>query len=218
MTNPAADTQTIAVSIIPVTGAGMPRFLDTMRTNIAESRKEEGNLGFDAYTVEGGGSTVIVFERWASQAALENHFTLPHLKAVNAAVEEHTKEEPEQFWLSDAEGLPGWAEAPVEYPAESRNVLVHLTVKPGMRARFLEVFAKAMAPSRGAPGNLAFDLYAIEGKEEEFILYERWASVEAHEAHLVQPYNAALSGPLGDVLAAPIGPDNRWLLRAVVPH
>jgi len=61
-------------------------FMNVMRTNIAHSRTEDGNLGFDVYSAsKGQGVTVYVLERWRDAAAQKQHAQQPTLIALHKA-------------------------------------------------------------------------------------------------------------------------------------
>ena len=71
---------------IAVAEGAIERVREALRTMEEESRKEAGCLTY-AFSVDiNDPSTVRIFERWESMAALAAHFKTPHMAAFGAAV------------------------------------------------------------------------------------------------------------------------------------
>jgi quinol monooxygenase YgiN len=71
------------------------------------------------------------------------------------------------------------------------SLVVQLEVRPERRAEFLAaIAANAEASVRDEPGCLRFDVSAVEGSENRFILYELYTDAAAFEAHRAAPHFA----------------------------
>jgi quinol monooxygenase YgiN len=71
------------------------------------------------------------------------------------------------------------------------SLLVQMTVRPGRREEFLAgMAANAEASVRDEPGCLRFDVCAVEGDENRFLLYELYADADAFAAHKATPHFA----------------------------
>lgn len=211
---PAATSQITLSSVIRLEPEAFDGFLATMRANAGHARSEPGAISFDVFQPEDGSPTLVLFERWADPAALDAHMQQPTLKAVLAALPEATSTAPTDLAL--AEVPPSGADSrrqPAD-PASSRNIIVHLSVKPEREADFLAAWAEVIPQARQAPGNAVFELYRDTAAAQRYVLLERWDSVAAHEAHLAAPYSRKLDAVLPDTLAAPIvDGENRFVLR-----
>lgn len=210
----AGDAPAHVFSILPVKPEALSGFLPVIRANAAASREEPGNISFDVFQNEEGGSDILLFESWKSREAHNEHLQLPHLKAVEARAGTDFSGNITSVWVSDVPGLPAHARKPIPDGATTRNVLVRLRVKPEARDTFLKAFAEVIPASRAAPGNYVFDLYQETDDPNGFFLFERWQSVAAHEAHLGQPYSKTLDEVLPGTLAQPI---ERYLARDAAP-
>ena len=62
-------------------------------------------------------------------------------------------------------------------------VLVHIRVKPGAAAAFLDACAGNHRGSRQEPGNRRWEVLRVVGDPERFILDEVYVSEEAFKAH-----------------------------------
>ena len=91
------------------------------------------------------------------------------------------------------------------------HVLAIITAKPGMRARILESF-RANAPTvRAEAGCIAYEAvvdvdnpspgFASFGPDS-FVVVERWASIEALQAHGAAPHMKAYAGAVRELTAS----------------
>lgn len=53
-----------------------------------ESRREPGCINYDLHVDHGDPGRFLIYENWASDAALEAHFDLPHSRAIAARFDE----------------------------------------------------------------------------------------------------------------------------------
>ena len=72
------------------------------------------------------------------------------------------------------------------------NLMVQLEVRPEDRDEFLAaITTNAAASVRDEPGCRRFDVTAVEGDGNRFVLYELYDDAEAFEAHKRAPHFAA---------------------------
>lgn len=91
------------------------------------------------------------------------------------------------------------------------HVLAHITTKPGMRARVLEAF-DANVPNVLAEDGCIEYAAAVDADdagpvqtalgEDTFVVVEKWASLEALQAHLASAHMAAYAASVKALLAA----------------
>jgi len=71
------------------------------------------------------------------------------------------------------------------------SLVVQMEVQPGRREEFLAgMAANAEASVRDEPGCLRFDVCAVAGDENRFLLYELYTDAAAFEAHKASPHFA----------------------------
>lgn len=63
------------------------------------------------------------------------------------------------------------------------HAIVLITTQPGRGAMQRAAFAALAPVVRAEPGCLRYDLHAVKGDPDRFILIEEWASQEALQAH-----------------------------------
>ena len=69
------------------------------------------------------------------------------------------------------------------------SLMVQLEVRPEDRDEFLAaITTNAQASVRDEPGCHRFDVSAVEGNENRFVLYELYDDAEAFEAHKRAPH------------------------------
>ncbi|MDI6029149.1 putative quinol monooxygenase [Corticibacterium sp. UT-5YL-CI-8] len=66
-------------------------------------------------------------------------------------------------------------------------VLWEAKAKPGREAEMKDFLAKAVTPSRHDAGCIDYEPHEMEGQPGTFVIYERWVSREALDAHLHAP-------------------------------
>ncbi|TWT43337.1 putative quinol monooxygenase [Botrimarina hoheduenensis] len=77
---------------------------------------------------------------------------------------------------------------------------VQFFVKPDCVEGFLAAMKEPLLETVKETGNRAYELSQNPLDETQFLLYEKWAHVEALNRHLNQPYLAKLGAALGDLL------------------
>jgi autoinducer 2-degrading protein len=80
-------------------------------------------------------------------------------------------------------------------------VIVTLHIKPDRIDDFLRVTAANVAGSRQEPGNLRFDVLAVDGKPGEFRYYECYVDAEAFTAHQQTPHYQTWKAAVEDLQA-----------------
>ena len=71
------------------------------------------------------------------------------------------------------------------------SLVVQMEVRPGRREEFLAgMAANAEASVRDEPGCLRFDVCAVDGDENRFLLYELYIDADAFAAHKASPHFA----------------------------
>ena len=91
------------------------------------------------------------------------------------------------------------------------HVLAVITAKPGQRERILEAYRDNVATVRAEAGCLAYEAvvdvanpapgFAAFGADS-FVVVEKWASLEALQAHAVAPHMKAYAARVKDVTAS----------------
>ena len=71
------------------------------------------------------------------------------------------------------------------------SLMVQMEVRPGRREHFLAgMAANAQASVRDEPGCLRFDVCAVDGDDNRFLLYELYTDAGAFAAHKASPHFA----------------------------
>lgn len=68
--------------------------------------------------------------------------------------------------------------------ADTLVMIAELAIKPGTLDAFLDYTVKNLDISRGAAGNIAFDILIDETRPNQVLFYEVWTSAEAQEAYM----------------------------------
>lgn len=68
--------------------------------------------------------------------------------------------------------------------ADTLVMIAELTIQPGKREAFLDYTVDNLELSRGAAGNILFDMLIDEARPDCVLFYEVWESVEAQQAYM----------------------------------
>ena len=81
--------------------------------------------------------------------------------------------------------------------------LVNVSISPEHRDRWLELIHMNAAQTRAEKGCESYQVSEDLEAPNNFVIVERWASLEAQYSHFQRPEFGELMGALGDVLAGP---------------
>ncbi|SIO95211.1 putative quinol monooxygenase [Vibrio spartinae] len=95
-------------------------------------------------------------------------------------------------------------------------VLWEAKAKPGREADMKAFIANAVTASRHDAGNIDYEAHEVEGEPGVFIIYERWISRAALDAHLGAPRMQSLVPQLMDMMDGSIE-DGIRILRSFRP-
>ena len=87
----------------------------------------------------------------------------------------------------------------VKDPAKPFSLIVKVRVKEGKAAAFEAAFSEAMKQTRKEKGCLRYDLNREKESVLDYVIYERWADLEAVKTHLSAAYIAKLFSLVGEL-------------------
>jgi quinol monooxygenase YgiN len=68
--------------------------------------------------------------------------------------------------------------------ADTLVMLAELTIKPEKLDEFLDYTVENLEISRGAAGNITFDILIDEARPDQVLFYEVWESAEAQQTYM----------------------------------
>jgi quinol monooxygenase YgiN len=102
----------------------------------------------------------------------------------------------------------------------SGEVLVTLVLqfRDGTLEGVLEKLMPAVKLTRAEPGNLAFDVFKVQGAQDRLFLFERWKNQTVLDAHWKEPYTVDALALFEKNLVRPlvVGEDVRYVEDAAV--
>ncbi len=88
----------------------------------------------------------------------------------------------------------------VEDSSKPFTMFVLITVKKEAGPKFETAFAKAIVETRKEKGNRTYDLNRSSKSPQKYIVYERWANLDALRVHMKTPHIKTLLTDIGDLL------------------
>lgn len=77
------------VATIPASAGSEDGIRAALSTLVEATRQEEGCVSYDLFESASAPGTFVTLERWADQAALDAHFSTPHVAAAFAGADGH---------------------------------------------------------------------------------------------------------------------------------
>jgi quinol monooxygenase YgiN len=145
------------------------------------SRKEPGNLAFDAFQEIGRPSRFALFAAWRDQAAADAGTS----SASAAALREKL-----QPRLVGPFELRSFHEFSIAAPSghggpEAVYVVTHVDVFPAGKDKAATLTTALAEAGRKMPGNLQFDVLQVDGHDNHFTLIEGWRDRDAFDKSLM---------------------------------
>jgi quinol monooxygenase YgiN len=156
-----------------------------LRDYAAASRKEKGNLQFEALEEIGRPNRFAILEAWVSREAQDSHFH-------NATTARW------QSRLSLARAAPddrrNFAGLYAAAPANRTGpifVMTHVDVMPPFADGCAGLLKAMRAETPGDPGNNGYDVLRQDHEPNHFAVAEAWASKQDEEAHLAAAHTVS---------------------------
>ena len=163
-------------------------FEEALIADVAGAHTEKGNIAMELYQDNSDSNVYFIYEIWENRAALDTHFAKPWTQAAFAAGAK-AQALTHFVHLKDLEPLPEkQRKHPKRRNKEVKDLLVFFQVKPEQKEKFIQQFRDVTSSSRNEKGNIAFHIYEVLGKPDEFVLYERWRNEQALIEHVEQEY------------------------------
>lgn len=190
------------------------QFTQAVQNNIANSRKEPGNISFSLYQPENGNLQPIWFERFDSKKAHDNHMQQDYFKNAIKVIQKSLEGEAQSIYLKEVDEIPATRPKLSDAPEKTHHVIVLFNILPEKKQPFINAMATVAPQSRKASGNLEFNVYQFADDPHQFVLVEGWESKSQHEAQLKQDYIKQLNTTTKDFFVT--DPMNtRWLIKDI---
>ena len=173
-----------------------PEFIHEFKAALIEDKKgaqlEAGFIEMSLFQDKQQPSVFFGYERWQDRAALDAHMQEPHTEKVIALVETALQTPVEVMDLSDCNPAPLHDLNPKNANPEDELFIIFFIfkIKEGYRDKLLNQFETHVASTRREEeGNILFDLYTVDGKEDTLAVYEHWRKEsDVWDIHFNQSY------------------------------
>jgi quinol monooxygenase YgiN len=165
----------------------------------AASRKEDGNLRFQAVQERERPNRFVVIEAWKDQAAFEAHRKAKPYAEFNEKLVPIRNAPPD-------ERVHNALAAAANLPASSRGaiwVVTHVDVPPPSKDACITEIKTLTEASRKDAGNLMFEAVQQTNRPNHFTVVEIWKDGKAFDAHGTAEHTRRFRANLGPMLGAP---------------
>ena len=165
----------------------------------AASRKEDGNLRFQAAQEHDRPNRFVMIEAWKDQAAFDAHRKGKSYAEFNEKLASIRNAPPD-------ERVHNALAAAANMPAPSRGavwVVTHVDVPPPSKDACIAELKTLTDTSRKDAGNLMFEVVQQTNRPNHFTVVEIWKDARAFDAHGTAEHTRRFRANLGPMLGAP---------------
>lgn len=176
------DEPAYVVTYIEVAPSAVSEARGLLRQVRDASRKEDGNLGFEALQRSERTGHFAILEAWREARAQDAHAGSAHVKELRERLPRFlTAAHDERQHVGLAVGPPPATPA----GRGAVHVVTHVDVIPSFKDQGVALVKQLAATSRGDAGNLRFDALTQSNRANHMTLVETWRDPQAFEAHVV---------------------------------
>lgn len=172
-----------------------PEQIETFKAALVVDKQgaenEKGCLELRLFQDKNQAGVFFAYERFQDQAALDYHAEQSYVKNVLGMLESASKAAPTVMVLNDTAPTPLHESntKKVHEADDVFSVFFIFDIKPAYRQQLLTRFESHVENTRQEQGNLVFDLYTIDGKDDTLVIYEHWRNEsDLWDIHFNQPY------------------------------
>lgn len=164
-------------------------FKEVAIESLKGSLKEAGNVEMELYEDENNPNVLYVYSRWEDKEAMAYHNVQPYGKKIKAFAQHALQLPPDVMILEETKPKPNHHLKSIHAKDSVETLFFIFKFKEGYSERLLKQFEEHITNARLEDGNILFDLYAVEGVEDTFVVYEKWRNKSAlWDIHFNQPY------------------------------
>ena len=157
-----------------------PEQIETFKAALVVDKQgaesEQGCLELRLFQDKNQAGVFFAYERFQDQAALDYHAEQSYVKNVLGMLESASKAAPTVMVLNNTAPTPLHESntKKVHEADDVFSVFFIFDIKPAYRQQLLTRFESHVENTRQEQGNLVFDLYTIDGKDDTLVIYEHW--------------------------------------------
>lgn len=199
---PAADAPLVVLGISPISDQSFAGFLPILLEDAVQSRREEGILSWDLFQPEDGKKDLLAVERYRNRATFDKHLEKPYVKAFieNIPTAVRGGEAQSAIFMNDL--LPATSK-PIPSPRTTKNIIAVLSVRQEAMVPVIKALLEVAQAARRENGNLVYDLSQEIAAPHRLVVFQRWETPQAYEAHRRQARLVALDQLLAKSLTQP---------------
>lgn len=170
-------------------------FKSAMLKDKAGTMTDPGVVEMKFFAQNDDPNILFAYERFRDEAAMQAHTAKPYVQELIAMLETSLSQPPELLKLNETKPTPDHSRT--ANPEDDVFVIFFIfKFKPEYRERLLKQFENHITHTNNEPGNILFDLYAIDGEDDRLVVYEHWRKEsDVWDIHFKQPY-AEITGAL----------------------
>ncbi len=164
-------------------------FKEGAKKSLSLSLKEEGNLDMKLFVDANTPNTLYVYSRWKNEKVYAWHSEQSYTKELQKLAAKSLTGAPRIFKLGETQPFPEYKTQHKNTESSKEILFFIFKFKDGYKDKLIKKFENHVTNARKEEGNLLFDLYTIDGVNDELVVYEQWKNKSAlFDIHFKQPY------------------------------
>ncbi|RKR13123.1 quinol monooxygenase YgiN [Maribacter vaceletii] len=177
-------------------------FKKEMLANQDVVRKEKGTLEMKLFQDKNNLENFLVFGINEGEKTLESHSEAVDQRGIADRVKSALIEAPKTLFLNNEKPLPTNDFSQIKVDNNEVLLFSIFEIKEGYKEKFVKQLIKHTELTRQEEGNIRFDFYSINGKENTFVFQEHWKNEEAGAFHRKQPYTQETGAIMKEAIIA----------------
>jgi quinol monooxygenase YgiN len=171
------------VTYFETTPAAAVKARDLTRRLARESRKDPGNVRFEALQRMGQPNHFAILEVWNTKDAQAGHAAAAHTTAFRDKLGSLLRSPYDERPHSALSVTPEGGKSSANAAAPAIYVVTHVDIVPTEKDKGIGLVKELADESRGDPGDLRFDVLQQSSRPNHMTVVEVWANQRALDAH-----------------------------------
>jgi quinol monooxygenase YgiN len=197
-----ADSPLVVLGMSPVSEKSYETILQILLEDAVQSRREEGILSWDLFQPEDGKKDLLAMERYKNRATFDQHIEKPYVKVFIETIPTAVREGEEQAAIFMKDLLPATSK-PIPSPQTTKNIIMVLPLQQESAEPVIKALLDVAKAARRENGNLVYNVSQEIEAPHRLVVFQRWTTSQAYEAHRRQARVVALDKLLTKSLPQP---------------
>lgn len=185
------DSPLVVLGMSPVNQKSYDTILKILLEDAKHSRRETGILSWDLFQPEDGKMDLLAMERYQNRTIFEQHIEKPYVKVFIETIPTAVREGEAQAAIFMKDLLPATSK-PISSPLTTKNIIAVLPLRQESAESVIPALLNVATAARQEQGNLVYNVSQEIESPHRIVVFQRWETSQAYDAHQRQASVVAL--------------------------